>query len=166
MKSPQTFEEISKEIEYHPGFGLFQWKIKGRKRKFNILFAGSLHLNGYRIIGIYGKKHRAHRLAWLLSTGVWPINDIDHIDGDPSNNRIRNLRQAAKSENLWNCKIQSNNTSGVKGVHWDSRRGKWVAQIKINGKIKHLGRFTDIKDADACIINARELNHGAFCNHG
>ena len=81
--------------------------------------------------------------------GVDPLeNLVDHKYGDGSNNKIKNLRLANKSQNGANhIKLRSDNTSGVIGVSWNKVHKKWQAIIMINGKQKHLGYFINKEDA-------------------
>ncbi len=88
--------------------------------------------------------------------------DIDHINGNKSDNRIDNLRLATFSENSWNAEKRSDNTSGHKGVSFDKRRGVWVAYINAYGKRKHLGRFYLIEDAYKAYEKASIDIHGEF----
>lgn len=119
----------------------------------------------YRYININRKNYLTHRLIFLLETGRWPKEEIDHIDGDTTNNRFSNLREASSAENHKNRRLQSNNTSGYNGVSWDNDRGMWCSQIQINGKMKHIGRFKSLRAA----INARlkaEQQYGFSPTHG
>ena len=147
-----TQERLKEVLEYSPFLGLF-WRIKATSKSVKVgNVAGSRRRNGYVEMSIDGRRYYAHRLAFLYMTGSFPKNQVDHIDGDPSNNRWKNLREATGSENMCNRhKIQSNNKSGVTGVNWIARTGKWRSMICINGKQTHLGYFIDKKDA----INAR-----------
>jgi hypothetical protein len=104
----------------------------------------------------------AHRVAWAIYYGKWPEKQIDHINHIKSDNRINNLRQADHSQNGCNRGLQSNNRSGVSGVHWSSQKEKWFAKIKLNGKSKHLGVFSDIEDAANAVKKARIEMHGDF----
>jgi hypothetical protein len=90
---------------------------------------------------------REHRVIWFYHTCGWPEHDLDHIDADPLNNRLENLREATRSENCFNQGLPKNNTSGFKGVTWDSRRGKWKAGITTDGRFRHLGYFEDPTEA-------------------
>jgi len=166
MKYLPTYEEVARELEYDPGWGLFQWRIRKAGRDFGPFFAGSADANGYRVIRLNGKLYFAHRLAWLLSTGAWPANQIDHKDGNRSNNRISNLRECTNQENMLNSKLYITSASGIKGVHWHSKARKWEAQTYINGKKSYLGLFESIDDAKDCVMKAREKNHGEFANNG
>jgi hypothetical protein len=87
---------------------------------------------------------------------------IDHIDGDGLNNRRCNLRLATKAQNAHNSRVRSDNKSGYKGVSWNKKAGKWVAQIQINTKTKYLGLFTTPEDAYAAYCKASAKFHGDF----
>lgn len=89
-------------------------------------------------------------------------NDIDHIDRNPMNNRRSNLREATRSQQGMNRKKQNNNTSGFIGVYWNKREGKWMAALKINGKSKHLGYFSNKHDALIARLKAELKFFGNF----
>ena len=103
--------------------------------------------NGYIVIRVDGQIYLAHRLAWLYVTGSFPSYELDHKDGNPSNNAILNLRPATRLQNCRNVRIAKSNTSGVKGVSWSKQKKKWSAQISFKNKIIHLGLFVDIEQA-------------------
>jgi hypothetical protein len=105
-----------------------------------------LHSAGYYHTQVDGKRLLAHRLAYFLHTGETP-EEIDHIDGDRKNNKFENLRAATSSLNKYNIPLKSTNTSGFKGVHFDKRKKKFTAQIMLEGRYVHLGRFEDPKEA-------------------
>jgi hypothetical protein len=102
------------------------------------LTAGDVHERGVRRIGIDGVRYKAHRLAWLHFYGDWPSKVLDHIDGDPSNNAISNLRECSMSQNIANAKRRVDNTSGFKGVYFSNyhkhRRKPWRARLTVKGK--------------------------------
>lgn len=112
-----------------------------------------------------GIPFMAHSLVWFLTYGKISTQ-IDHIDGNPSNNRLENLRAATHSENMCNSKRPKHNTSGVKGVSWNSRSCEWYAAIQLNGKSHWVGCFSNLKDAEAAVRVARTKLHGTFTNHG
>ncbi len=124
--------------------------------------AGSLSSSGHIQIRIDGKPYLAHRLIFFMVTGRWPEGEIDHINGDPSDNRWSNLREATHAENGRNLRKMSHNTSGVPGVSWYARLGKWQAQIQVNRKKIHLGYFTDFEDAVAARRAAEIKYFGEF----
>lgn len=92
--------------------------------------------------GIY-----AHHIAWVLFYGVMPENHIDHVDGNPKNNRIQNLRDVPHNINHRNRKMSNTNSSGVTGVYWSKKSKKWQAQIKVDGDLKYLGCYNKIEEA-------------------
>ena len=154
-----TRDRLVEVLDYDQETGHFTWKqtmggraIKGQK-------AGTRHSKGYTRITIDQEQYFAHRLAWLYVNGEMPKQStVDHIDGDPSNDRIANLREATFADNLANRGPQSNNTSGCKGVWFDKRTQRSSADIW-NKKKKHsLGRFDDkYKASDAYAAAAVRL---------
>lgn len=117
--------------------------------------------HGYISIRIDKKVYRAHWLVWLYHYGYLP-KEIDHINRNRSDNRIENLRECSRSQNIANKPMQSNNTSGYKGVHWRKGRKKWQVRIKIDGKQRSLGHFDCIKDAIKTSKEARTGWYGNF----
>jgi hypothetical protein len=118
--------------------------------------------NGYRNGRIHDRKYFAHRVIWALVNGCWPQGEIDHIDGDRSNNRINNLREATRSENERNKGRSSANTTGYKGVCRDRASGRWEAYIKLHGKRTFLGRHSTPEKAHAAYVSASKRLHGEF----
>jgi len=104
----------------------------------------------------------AHRLAWLYVTGSWPDFEVDHVNLDGTDNRWANLRLATSSQNQRNRRLQSNNTSGYKGVHKLKNNGKFLAYIKVHGKQKRLGIFDTAEQAYEHYVAAAEELHGEF----
>lgn len=109
-------------------------------------------------VKIDGKPYLAHRLVWLLTYGYMP-DFIDHIDRNPMNNKISNLRSVTKSENEHNRGIYKNNSSGYPGVCFDKRNKKYKAGIKINGKQIHLGYFDTASEAFTAYMLAKIEYH-------
>jgi hypothetical protein len=131
--------------------------------RWNSIYAGKIAATpagkGYLRISISGRDYKSHRLAWLIMTGSWPAKQIDHANLDKSDNRFVNLREATQSQNEANKRAYMNNTSGAKGVSWDKRRGKWVANIRRDGRQVHLGYFDTIEPAASAYERAaREIN--------
>lgn len=108
--------------------------------------------NGYLCIRVDYKLYLAHRLAWMYMVGSWPKDQIDHIDRKRDNNKFSNLREATTEEN-------AQNASNVVGYSYDSFSSKWKAQIGVNGKNKHLGRFNTEEEAKAAYVAAKEQYH-------
>jgi hypothetical protein len=104
-------------------------------------------------------------MAWLLQTGLWPSGDIDHINGDRSDNRWVNLRDVSKSKNARNAKQNSRNKSGFNGVSWCHHKKRWIAHIGLLGRFVVLGRFLTKEEA----IKARraaDIEHEFSPRHG
>ena len=119
------------------------------------------HLTGR----IFGKPVFAHRVVFAMQKGHWPEHSIDHINGDPSDNRLVNLRDVPHIENLRNQVTRKNNTTGVNGVSFNNRLGKWMAHICVKGKYTHLGFFL-AKDAAVSARQAANIEFGFHQNHG
>ena len=119
---------------------------------------------GYRYVRIEGKSYLAHRLIFLLYHGYLP-KMLDHIDGNPSNNNIDNLREATNSENQRNKRQQKNNTTGFKGVNYNKTVGKYYGQIQKNGKRYNTTLTEDIKEAVRAVEKLRASLHGAFARN-
>ena len=117
---------------------------------------------GYLHGNIFGRKFRAHTIVWAICTGSWPENFIDHINLNKSDNRIENLRDATGSQNQFNHRLRSDNTSGFKGVAWCKRDKKWKASIRVYGKNKSLGYYDNPEDAYKAYCNASRIHHGDF----
>ncbi len=135
--NPNRLREV---MEYNSETGIFRWRLRLSNRVQIGDFAGCLTPTGYISCNIDGKPYKAHRLAWLYVYGNLPSEQIDHINGCRSDNRIVNLRQANNAENQQNRLAQKNNTSGFLGV-CPFPNNKWRAQIRVNGKNFHLGLY-------------------------
>ncbi|MBB3521042.1 HNH endonuclease [Rhizobium sp. BK456] len=127
-------------------------------------FTWSTHA-GYRMGRIAYEACYAHRVAWLLMTGAWPVDEIDHINGDPSDNRFVNLREATSTINRKNQKRRSDNKSGVTGVVFYKAYSQWTAYIQAGSKTKCLGYFQTKADAVRA-RKAAERENGYHQNHG
>lgn len=157
-------EILEANVEYNSEAGVFTAKTGGRAGWKIGEPIGTID-RGYLRIRLNGKYHAAHRIAWLLVYGSLSENDqIDHIDGNRSNNKILNLRLATHGQNCRNIKIPKHNRSGIKGVHWSNHSKKWRAQIRLNGKRIFLGEYTNKEDAHAAYCDAAIKLHGEFAN--
>jgi hypothetical protein len=153
---------------------LFEYREDGKLiRKISVTsnarvgdVAGSPIKGGYVQISINDRRHLLHRLIFLYHHGYLTSGmEIDHIDGNTSNNRIENLREVTHTQNQQNGKIHSNNTSGVKGVLWDKKARRWRSNIRIGGKQKYLGLHITLEEAAAAVKEAREKYHGEYARH-
>lgn len=177
-KALPSAEELRQLLTYEPETGKLLWKPRpremfGSQRAFstwNARFAGreaftARLADGRRHGKIYGKSYVAHRVAWCMHLGRWPSQHIDHINGDPADNRIVNLRDVSQAENARNQRRRKNNTSGCMGVYWGSKEGKWRAKITQDGRTRHLGLFRCLTAAVAARKSA-ECEFGFHKNHG
>jgi len=133
-------KRLKEVVRYDKKTGLFYWKVStGKASRGGI--AGHTDSHGYTKISIDGVKYFAHRLAWFYVRGVWPLQNIDHIDRCKSNNKLANLRDVSQALNSLNGPLRKNNSSGYTGVSYDPRRGSWVAYVTRSRQKKHLGSF-------------------------
>lgn len=155
--SELTAEAVRSVLNYEPSTGIFTWRVRAGTRMPGTI-AGSPDDLGYIKIAIRKKDYRAHRLAWLYVYGEWPADMVDHIDGNPANNAIANLRDVDTTVNQQNLrKAKSTNKSGLIGV---SRKAKCsVARIKVDGKVLFLGAFKTDEEAHAAYLEAKRLLH-------
>jgi len=157
-KPKLTQERLQQLLRYDPDTGEFRWRVQKRANHRAGDIAGCRMRSEYWSIHIDGRCYRAHQLAWLYVQGEWGRPLIDHRDGDPMNNRWRNLRLASHGDNAANRPRLRNNTSGYKGVSFDRRRGRWMAQITHRGRRYCIGRYKTAQDAhSAYVAKAREL---------
>ncbi len=154
-----TQNELKELAYYNEDTGIFKRRITTGTYARKGTICGSQRADGYVKITFNYKGFYAHRLAWLYVYGKMPTT-IDHIDRNPSNNRIANLREVTRSLNAHNVGVNSTNTSGTKGVYFKKATKKWVARITIEGKIHFLGSHSDIavaiklrKDAECKLLN-------------
>lgn len=151
-KRDLTVNRIRELLSYDQSSGVFTW---------NPVAAGHKHVkSGYIGITIDGVEFKAHRLAWLLAFGEWPKGVIDHINGNRSDNRISNLRDATFKTNAENRRrARAGSASKLMGAQWHEQRGKWQASITSNGKRFHLGLFETQEEAHEAYISAKRKKH-------
>lgn len=150
-------DQVASLFRYDPETGYLYWVAPGRGR-IKKKPAGTKLSTGYVGVVIGPKRYLAHRIAWFLHYGRWPKDQIDHINGDKTDNRIANLREATNSQNGKNLKLSARNTSGVSGVHFDRWSERWRAVIKVEGKNICLGRWAD-KSAAIAARKAAEAKY-------
>jgi len=148
-----THEYLLSKLEYIPETGWFIWKNSTGRSKAGTR-AGNKQANNYRQIRLDNRLYLEHRLAWFYCFQEWPTAIIDHINRDPSDNKLDNLREATQTENLGNMGISSHNTSGFKGVSYNKQRNKYEAYISINNKKKNLGLFNTAEEAFEVYLQA------------
>ena len=157
QRAALTAEQVRELLDYNPETGRFTWRIAPRGHKAGSQ-AGCTDSYGYVVIRTAGAGHKAHRLAWLIAYGEWPDDQVDHINGDRSDNRIANLRSLTNQGNQQNRRTAHRGIrSGLLGV--SPKRGKWRAQIKVDGKKRHLGLFDTPEAAHAAYLEAKRKLH-------
>lgn len=169
MKSPlPAIEVLRRFFDYDSVTGLLTWRARAandrhgrmRARRYEGRAAGSLRADGYVIVSpvIDGVTHRilAHRLAWALHHGKWPAAELDHIDGDHANNRLANLREAIRVEQMQNMVARP-----LMGVSADARGSiiRYYAVIRARGERVHLGSFDTPEAAHAAYLEAKARLH-------
>jgi hypothetical protein len=143
-------------------------------KRWNSRWAGAPALSadngkGYLagVLTLSGKVFRLqrHRVIFAMVSGAWPLEHVDHMDGNTLNNRPNNLRAASNQENMRNNRMSKANTSGATGVYWFKPRSKWLAMIGVDGKLEALGYFQQKEDAVAA-RKAAEAKYGFSERHG
>lgn len=168
-------------LAYDSGSGLLFWMSREARhftdgivsaqvkaQRFNTRHANrraftAVDARGYGIGGINGALYSAHRVVWAFVHGEWPTLQVDHINGNRTDNRIVNLRLVSNRHNSMNSAMKRNNTSGFPGVSW--HRNRFRAQIKIHGRQKFLGYFDAPEDAHKAYCAAKAA-HGFSDRHG
>jgi hypothetical protein len=176
-KALPSQEVLRQLLEYNPETGALTWKARDlatfhsvRSGKiWNTKYAGKPALSAANSFGylhgvLDGANLRAHRVIWKWVTGSDP-SVIDHINGDPSDNRWCNLRSVSLSENMKNSRLPKHNTTGIIGVGWHNKKQKWLAQIKSQNVCRFLGYFASFDEATA-VRKQAEITLGFHQNHG
>ena len=155
-----TQDLLKEYLEYREDGHLYWIKKKSRNTVLNSRF-GCLK-DGYVMGGFNHKMLREHRLVWLYHYGVWPKDQLDHINGIRDDNRVENLRETTNQQNSFNTKSRNNSSSKYKGVKWHTIANKWSAQYVFNGKEYYLGLFIEEKDAAKAYDEATKPIHQSF----
>lgn len=179
LPSPELLRKL---LRYEPDTGKLYWRkrtsdmfVDGERsaesscKAWNNRFANTEAFTSFRVEyprgTIFNRTYSAHRVIWAICNGVWPLDQIDHINGIKDDNRIENLRSVSRSENQKNRKLTKTNKSGAMGVCWHKAGGKWRAEIKVNNITKHIGYFDNKSDAISARKDA-EIKYGFHENHG
>lgn len=160
-----TQQEIKYLFEYKDG-NLYWRNFPSVKSRIKLGSLAGNFYNRYYKITIGKKCYSTHRLIYIYFFGdISSDFEIDHIDNNPRNNNIENLRLATICQNRQNCKKSIKNSSGVKGISYNKKQNKWQATICANGEVVYREMFSDIKSAENAIRVFREVFHGKFCRH-
>ena len=167
-------EYLRQCFSYDAQSGVLTWRVRPREHfkggagwhNFNNQFAnrpaGSKTDSGYIDVTINGAGYPIARVIWAMHTGQSEFSHVDHIDGDPTNNRASNLRLATFAENARNRTHESNNSSGVRGVTWHKHSRKWWARVTLDGKTHSLGVYKTIEEAAVVVYEAKQRMFGEF----
>jgi hypothetical protein len=159
-RTPPTQEELASSFYYKDA--KLYWKVDNKRVKAGTR-AGSIQRKPLRrIVKFRGNTWMEHRLIWQLLYGDLKAEDfIDHIDTNPLNNSVSNLRKATNAQNQHNQKLCSRNSSGVKGVCWIASKNSWRGSVRVNGTrlAKH---FSTKTDAAVWVVEVRKNHHGSY----
>ena len=152
-------EVARKHLAYDAETGFFSWLVHGGKRRVGAR-AGSRHSKGYRCICLLERMYFEHRLAFLIQTGAWPEQLVDHINGERDDNRWANLRSATPTLNQQNLqRAPSNSATGLIGAFLCRTTGLYRARIKVDKKIVELGRHKTAEEAHRAYLTAKRSLH-------
>lgn len=149
-----TADEARRLFDYEPDTGRLTWRVTLCNRAVAGSVARTKNDSGYFLVRVKGRAYRQHRVAWLIMTGSWPADEIDHVNGDRSDNRWCNLRPATRVQNAQNTARPKNATNDRRGVIWHKRAQKWVAQISVDGVTRYIGSYADQNEASRAYENA------------
>lgn len=154
-----TYEEAHSLLDYDPTSGLLRWKVSTGPMIRVGAVAGYRSTRDYIRVRYAGKQYQAHRLAWLLANGRYPSGLIDHINGDRTDNRLSNLRDATPAINSQNQRRATvrNKSSGLLGV--TRNRAGWQASVRLNGRQHHVGTFKTPEEAHVAYLEAKRRLH-------
>ena len=150
-----SVERLREVLSYDPDTGLFRWRITKGSRAPAGSVAGCRTPNGYLIIRVDRQLVMAHRIAWRMVHGYWPVRDIDHANGNRGDNRLENLRDATRSEN-------NANQRGIRGVSFNKARRKFVGYVNKDGERHNLGCFDSKHDAAEAVAAKRAELFGEY----
>jgi len=165
-----TQESLKELFEYE--------KETGRLRRIKAIcnapigsYPTSTNVQGYLQVMIAQRTYLVHRLVYLYHVGEFP-EMLDHINRDKLDNRIENLREASKSQNACNTRKRRDNTSGTKGVSYDTTNKAWLAKVNKDSNVVVSKTFKGSRTDETVkqkaidwIVIARQQHHGEFANH-
>lgn len=155
-----THERLKQLVSYNPETGLFTRLIATSRSTKVGEQIGTIHRSGYIYAMLDYETFSAHRLAWFYVHGKMPKYDIDHINGNKTDNRISNLRDVKMQVNMQNeRKPRKTNTSGYLGAYFRKERNKWVALLTVDGKQKRFGSFNTPEEAHQEYLRVKRFYH-------
>ena len=161
IRKMPPLSSFQNRLKYDADTGIFTWLGEFNAKRVGRRAGTTVGIKGYRTITIKKRRYYEHRVAWYMMTGEDPTGfEIDHINGDKSDNRFCNLRLATSQTNKANCGLTKSNNSGFKGVH--ARGSRWIASITYDNKLIHLGMFKCPKEAAIAYDNKAIELFGEF----
>lgn len=159
-----TAEEARASVHYDPETGIFYYTARRSNATRKDARAGTAQTEGHIKVYVGDRQYLAHRLAFLLMNGSWPKYVVDHIDGNPANNRWTNLRDVPQKTNVYNIKDtpRHNKHSKLLGAHWCAQGKLWKSSIQVDGKVVRLGVFKTAEEASAAYLAAKRRLHPGF----
>lgn len=152
-------KRLTQVLLYEQDTGKFTWKQPTSNRVKPGAVAGSPGPLGHLHIQVDGKRYAAHRIAWFYVHQVWPVGEVDHINGNAGDNRIVNLRDVPGPINRENVrKPRAHSSTGVLGA-FPLPGGKFRARIRVAGRAVHLGVFHTAEEAHARYVEAKRALH-------
>lgn len=145
-----TQGQLKSLLRYDVNSGDFTWINSGKGRRIGVPVGSKKSKEGYIRIALLGKRYQAHRLVWLYVFGNFPEEELDHKNGNRSDNRLENLRECLAAEQPQNQKVLSTNTSGHPNVYWYRPYSKWLVQIWDRRRPRFFGYYEDF--TDACVV--------------
>ena len=160
-----TYEKAREIFDYDAATGELIYKKVPKKGVLRVGDRlGSPSRSGYLQCCIDWRKYAVHRVIWLWHYGYLPEHEIDHINRNRTCNYIENLREVSAQCNRRNSSLRGDNTSGIKGVSFNSRTGKWVAQIAVYCRQFYLGYYDDFDDAVCARLAAEQCLNWSGCD--
>ena len=158
------YAEAHRVFVYDPETGILSFKVNRgcHKAGTRVGYFNPNRKNSYRMTTLSGRLTSVHRIVWLMMTGAYPVNHIDHVNMLTDDNRWVNLREANNSQNRRNQVVRADSGTGVKGVGLDKRTGRYNAHIGIDNRRHHIGSFATIEDARSARNAKAEEIHGEF----
>lgn len=162
-----TIEMLREMIDYNPGTGDMVWKEREGRARGRAWTGNNIgtQRGKYRYVGIFGNKIGTHRIAFALANGRWPYPICDHVNGDPSDNRAHNLREATALQSAHNIRGHKGSASGVKGVAWQSQNRRWTTRVSYNRRSYSFGCYATVEEAAQAVRAGRQRLHGEFARH-
>ena len=156
-----VYTAFNEATNYCPTTGVCTWRPTLSNRRVSGAKIGASKATGgglfYHFHSTSGGRFQVklHHAAWLRTYGELPAQCIDHINCNPMDNSIANLRSVTHADNYHNCPPQINNTSGIPGVCWDKSRNTWLVSVVKGGKNVYVGRYRNLLDAAYAVFNKR-----------